>query len=141
MAVRKTSGKPAAQKPPAHPRRARSDGDRTAEFETRLLESAKHQRYELRLYVAGTSPRSSQAIENVRALCEEFLAGRYDLKVVDIYQQPLQAAHEQIVAAPTLIKIAPEPARRLIGNLSDRDKVLVGLNLAVRPAPTAWTAL
>ncbi|MDB6169638.1 MAG: circadian clock KaiB domain protein [Verrucomicrobia bacterium] len=125
------------------PRRspAAADGNRTSEFEALLHETSKKQRYELRLYVTGTSSRSGQAIANVRALCEEFLAGRYDLKVIDIYQQPLQASNEQIIAAPTLIRITPKPLRRLIGNLSDRDKVLVGLNLAVRSASTAWMAL
>lgn len=133
---------PGPTKQPASRRlRARGDGNRTAEFETMLVETAKTQRYELRLYVTGTSPRSGQAIANVRALCEEFLAGRYDLEVIDIYQQPHQAAHEQIIAAPTLIKITPKPSRRMIGNLSDREKVLVGLNLAVRSASTAWMAL
>ena len=120
---------------------ARSAGDSTAEFEVMLRKTAKTQRYELQLYVSGTSPRSGQAIANVRALCEEFLADRYDLEVIDIYQQPTAALTAQIIAAPTLIKITPKPARRLIGDLSDRDKVIVGLNLAARAASTAWIAL
>ena len=136
MAGQKKSPSPTKRKA-----RARSAGDRTAEFEGLLRETSSKQRYELRLYVTGNSPRSSQAITNVRALCEEFLPDRYDLEVIDIYQQPTQAASAQIIAAPTLIKITPKPARRLIGNLSDRDKVLVGLNLAVRSDSTARLAL
>ena len=140
MVAKKKSALP-RKRPVSRKPRVVDDGNRTAEFEGLLRETSNRQRYELRLYVTGTSPRSSQAITNVRALCEEFLPGRYDLEVIDIYQQPAQAAIEQIIAAPTLIKITPKPARRLIGNLSDRDKILVGLNLAVRSASTAWIAL
>ncbi|MEO6003115.1 MAG: circadian clock KaiB family protein [Opitutus sp.] len=140
MAAKKTR-RSAAKKPVRRKAGKRAEGDRTAEFEALLFETSKTQRYALRLYVSGTSVRSGQAIANVRSLCEEFLPGRYDLEVIDIYQQPSQATNEQIIAAPTLIKITPLPSRRLIGNLSDREKVLVGLNLAVRSASTAWMAL
>ena len=78
------------------------------------------ERYQLRLYITGTTPRSTLAIANIRALCDEFLPGHYDLEVIDIYQQPKEAALEQIIAAPTLIKELPTPPRRLIGDLSDR---------------------
>jgi len=88
--------------------------------------------YVLRLYVAGITPRSQEAIRNVKALCEEHLAGRYDLEVIDIYQQPVLAKGEQIIAAPTLIKKLPLPLRRLIGNMADKDKVLVGLDLRAK---------
>ncbi len=138
---KKAKSVPRVKRPAARKTAAHADGVRTAAFEALLIKSAKAQRYELRLYVTGTSPRSGQAIANVRALCEEFLAGRYDLEVIDIYQQPTQAANEQIIAAPTLIKIAPKPARRMIGNLADRDKVLAGLNLALRSASSEWMAL
>jgi len=121
--------------------RARPDGESTGEFEVMLRETSVKQHYELRLYVSGSSPRSGLAIANVRSLCDEFLAGRYDLEVIDIYQQPAVAAHEQIIAAPTLIKITPVPSRRLIGDLSDRQKVLIGLNLAARSTSTAWMEL
>jgi circadian clock protein KaiB len=87
------------------------------------------QKYVLRLYVAGITPRSAQAITNVTAICEEHLAGRYELEIIDIYQQPVLAKGEQIVAAPTLIKRLPLPLRRLIGNMSEKDRVLVGLDL------------
>ncbi len=132
---------PLAKKTADRKRRARANGDRTAEFEAMLRTTPDKQRYELRLYVSGTSPRSGQAIANVRSLCDEVLAGRYDLEVIDIYQQPGIAMQEQIIAAPTLIKITPKPLRRLIGDLSDRNKVLAGLNLAAHSAGTAWMEL
>lgn len=86
-------------------------------------------RYVLRLYVTGSTPRSARAIENMHRICEEHLAGRYDLEVVDIYQRPDAAREFQLVAAPTLVKLLPEPLRRIVGDLSDRDKVLRGLDL------------
>jgi circadian clock protein KaiB len=92
-------------------------------------EKAKQQQYVLRLYVAGLTPRSQEAIRSVTAICQEHLAGRYDLEVIDLYQQPVLAKGEQIIAAPTLIKKLPLPLRRLIGSMADKDKVLVGLDL------------
>ena len=83
----------------------------------------------LRLYVTGMTPRSARAVASVRAICEQYLHGRYDLEVVDIYQQPSMAQGEQIVAAPTLIKKLPLPLRRMIGDLSNTERVLVGLDL------------
>ena len=90
------------------------------------------EQYVLRLYVTGMTPRSTRAVENVRAICEQHLQGRYDLEVIDIYQQPTLAKGEQIIAAPTLIKKLPLPLRRVIGDLSSTEKVLLGLDL--RPA-------
>ncbi len=87
------------------------------------------QRYVLRLYVAGLTPRSQEAIRTVTSICEEHLAGRYELEVIDIYQQPVLAKGEQIIAAPTLIKKLPLPLRKLIGSMADKDRVLVGLDL------------
>ena len=87
----------------------------------------------LRLYVTGTTAKSVRAVENIRSLCEEHLAGKYDLEVVDLYQQPELAAREQLVAAPTLIRKLPLPLRRLVGDLSDRQRVLAGLDVV----PTA----
>jgi circadian clock protein KaiB len=90
----------------------------------------KHvEHYLLRLYVTGTTPASSRAIEKVRGICEEYLRGRYDLEVIDIYQKPALAKDEQIIATPTLIKVLPAPLRRFIGDLSKMDKVLFGLDL------------
>jgi circadian clock protein KaiB len=103
--------------------------DSAAIFEKLLKNADAIQHYQLRLYITGTTTRSSQAISNIRALCDEFLPGHYNLEVVDIYQQPTEAAKEQIIAAPTLIKQFPIPPKRLIGDLSDRDKVMVGLSL------------
>lgn len=92
-------------------------------------EAAEQSKYVLRLYVTGTTPRSQQAISNIRDICEEHLRGRYRLEVLDIYQRPTLAAGEQIVALPTLIKELPLPIRRFIGDLSDTEKILVGLDL------------
>jgi circadian clock protein KaiB len=90
------------------------------------------QRYVLRLYVTGTTPRSSAAIANVRRTCEAHLRGRYDLRVIDIYQQPALARGEQIVAVPMLVKTLPLPRRRLIGDMADTERVLAGLDLPPR---------
>jgi len=90
------------------------------------------ERYTLRLYVAGMTIRSARAVENVRAFCAKHLEGRYDLQVIDVYQQPALARSEQLIAAPTLIKKLPLPLRRLIGDMSNEDRVLVGLDLVPR---------
>lgn len=81
------------------------------------------------LYVTGMTPKSTQAIANVQKLCEKYLAGRYELKVIDIYQQPKLAKGEQIIATPTLIKKFPLPLRRLIGDMSDTGRFLAGIGL------------
>lgn len=87
------------------------------------------EKYVLRLYITGVTPRSTQAIANIRRICQEHLEGRYDLQVIDIYQQPALAKGEQIIAAPTLIKKLPHPLRRVIGDMSDENRVLLGLDL------------
>jgi circadian clock protein KaiB len=87
------------------------------------------ERYILRLYVTGMTSRSSRAVNNLRAICDEYLEGRYDLEVIDIYQQPVLTKGEQIIAAPTLIKKLPLPMRRIIGDMSNRERVLIGLDL------------
>ena len=92
--------------------------------------------YVLRLFVTGMTARSSRAVNNLRAICEEYLEGHYDLEVIDIYQQPALTKGEQIVAAPTLIKRFPLPMRRIIGDMSNRDSVLLGLDLV---APSSRT--
>ena len=86
-------------------------------------------RYVLRLYITGPSPQSSRAIVNIRKICEDHLKGRYDLEVIDICQHPTLAEGEQIIAAPTLIKKLPLPLRRFIGDMSQTDRILVGLDL------------
>lgn len=87
-------------------------------------------RYVLRLFVTGATSRSQRAIENMRKICEENLLGRFDLEVIDIYQNPEATRDLQVIATPTLVKVLPEPLRRIIGDLSDSEKVLAGLNLA-----------
>ena len=89
----------------------------------------KKAKYLLRLYVTGTTGKSVRAIQNVRRICEEHLQGLYDLEVVDIYKNLPLARGDQIIAAPTLIKRIPAPLRRLIGDMSDEQRVLVGLDI------------
>jgi circadian clock protein KaiB len=88
-------------------------------------------RYLLRLFVTGQTPRSVQSIENLKRLCEKHLPGRYELEVIDIYQQPGMASENQIIAAPTLIKRLPLPLRRLVGDFSNADRVVIGLDLKI----------
>jgi len=94
-----------------------------------LADLADSQHYVLRLYVTGMTPRSTRAISAVRAICEEFLAGRFDLEIVDVYQQPALIRDEQIFATPTLVKKGPEPQRRMIGDMTNRARVMAGLGL------------
>lgn len=89
-------------------------------------------RYVLRLYVAGQTPNSVRAILNIKKICEQELKGLYDLEIIDLYQQPQLAQGEQIVAVPTLIKELPLPLRRIIGDMSNTERVLVGLDLRKR---------
>ena len=100
----------------------------TEEFE-KAAAKRDRAKYVLRLYVTGMTPKSIRAIANVQKLCEEQLAGRYELKVIDIYQQPILAKGDQIIAVPTLIKKFPLPLRKLIGDMSDKERFLVGIDL------------
>lgn len=93
------------------------------------LTELKAGKYILRLYISGASSRSAIALRNLKKICEENLEGRYDLEVIDLFQKPVLAKDEQIIAAPTLIKELPLPFRRIIGDMSDKDKVLIGLDL------------
>jgi circadian clock protein KaiB len=95
----------------------------------RALEASRTVKYVLRLYVAGASARSREALLRVRQLCESELKGQYDLEVIDIYQQPIIARDGQILATPTLVREFPRPMRRLIGNLSNTTGLFVGLEL------------
>ena len=90
--------------------------------------------YVLRLYVTGTSPRAEVAITNLRRICEQELRGQYELQIIDVLEQPQLAEDEKILATPTLIKQLPPPLRRVIGDLSDKEKVLLGLEVR-RDAP------
>lgn len=91
--------------------------------------------YVLRLFITGSTTRSVRAIDNIRRICEQHLHGRYELEVIDVYRQPELAKEEQIIAAPTLVKMLPAPLRRLVGDLSNMEKVLLGLD--IREAPRA----
>lgn len=94
--------------------------------------AAESEKFVLRLYVTGMTSRSSRAISSIQAVCEEYLEGRYDLEVIDIYKQPALARDEQIVATPTLVKKLPLPLRRFVGDLSDHERILFGLDLRWR---------
>src|SRR6185436_18619194 len=107
----------------------RKDFDTTAAFEKALGTSTSDEQYVLRLYVTGMTPRSTEAFAAIKALCEERLKGRYELEVIDIYQHPQLAKDEQIIAVPTLVKKLPAPLRRLVGDLSNVERVLFGLDL------------
>ena len=85
--------------------------------------------YELKLFITGTRPQSMRAINNIHKICQSRLNGRYRLQIVDVYQQPEQAVSQQIIAAPTLVKLMPLPVRRLIGDMSSEEKFLAGLDV------------
>ncbi len=87
------------------------------------------EKYVFRLYVAGKSPKSVRALENIAKICEEYLPGRYELEVIDIYQQPELLEQEQIFAVPTLVKELPPPLQKLIGDMSNTEKVIISLDL------------
>lgn len=102
-----------------------------------LLENLHIPSYLLRLYVAGATQRSSRSIQNIRSICDQYLPGRYDLEVIDIYQQPERARQDDIVAAPTLVKHWPMPLRRLVGDLGDRKAVMSGLGVRPEQQPAS----
>jgi circadian clock protein KaiB len=87
------------------------------------------ERWELRLYTAGQTPKSLAAIKNLQRVCDEHLAGRYDIEIIDLLKNPRLAKDDQIVAIPTLVRKLPEPLRRIVGDLSDTERTLVGLQL------------
>jgi len=93
-------------------------------------DGSEEQKYILRLFVTGILPNSARAIKNINVICEQYLKGKYELEIIDIYQQPSLALTEEIVAVPVLIKKFPLPEERMIGDLSDVEKVLKGLDLA-----------
>ncbi len=107
------------------------EGDATARFE-RALAAAKSEPFVLRLYVAGNSTRSRAAIENVKKICDEYLKDRCELDIVDLYQDRTTVPDDLVIAAPTLIRRLPLPLRRVIGDLSEKEKVLVALDLIPR---------
>lgn len=112
-------------------RKPKKDGD--VSLKDALDWDVQKEKYVLRLYVTGMTPKSIRAIENMRAICEEYLAGRYDLEVIDVYKAPGRVRDEQIVAVPTLVRKLPLPLRRLVGDLSQKENVLIGLDLITKP--------
>ncbi len=102
--------------------------DSIAAFEE-VLAKFERDTYVLRLYIAGGTPQSARAVANLKTLCEAKLAGRYELTVIDLFEHPEEAAADQIVALPTLLKQLPLPLRRLIGDLSDSSRVLLALDI------------
>jgi circadian clock protein KaiB len=99
------------------------------EQQSAAAEAGQQATYRLRLYVAGSTPQSQRAIANIKQICQSHLAGRFDLEVIDIYQQPQLTAEAQIVAVPTLIRQLPLPLRRFVGDLTNMERVLVGLDV------------
>jgi len=105
--------------------------DSTKEFERNLAQKRK-EKYLLRLYVAGMTTKSKQAIQNVKQICDELLMGRCELEVIDVFRNPILARGEQIIATPTLLKKVPLPLRRFIGDMSEKERILVGLDLRLK---------
>lgn len=106
----------------------------TEDFEQALQKKTQQdERYILRLFVAGITPNSQRAIDNMQKICEAHLQGRYELDIIDIYQQPSYAKQSQIIAAPTLIKELPLPLRKFIGDLSKTEQILAGLEIIKKP--------
>jgi circadian clock protein KaiB len=110
------------------PKKQRSQLSSSKAFED-ALQKSKNTQYILRLYVTGATPQSIKAITNLKKICEEHLKNRYTLEIIDIYQQPHLAEGDQIVAAPTLIKKLPSPLKKLSGDMSNTERVLLGLDL------------
>ena len=105
------------------------EGNKSKDILDLALSESGKAKYILRLYITGTTSRSVDAINNIKKICEKYLEDRYELEVIDLYQKPCLAKDEQIIAAPTLIKKLPLPFRRIIGDLSNKEKVLLGLDL------------
>ncbi|MDD1715338.1 MAG: circadian clock KaiB family protein [Methanoregulaceae archaeon] len=112
-------------------RKKKAPEDVTEEYEQALKEM-KTERYVLRLYIAGNNLRSQKAVENVKKICDEYLEGRYELDVVDIYQDRTKNPVDLVLAAPTLIKKLPLPLRSVIGDMTNKERILVGLDLIPR---------
>ncbi len=106
----------------------KTPGDSAAEFEQGLRKAGK-EKYVLRLYVTGMTTKSKLAVQNIKKICEDHLKGRCDLEVIDVYRQPVLAKGDQIIATPTLIKKLPVPLRKFIGDMSETEKILLGLDL------------
>jgi circadian clock protein KaiB len=112
------------------------ESDDTQAFEAALAAGTDNAHYVLRLFVSGSTPRSSRAIQNLRALCEQRLKGRYELEVIDIYQHPELVKPEQILVTPTLVKKLPTPLRKVIGDLANEAKLLIALDIVPHEGQT-----
>ena len=102
----------------------------TIEWSEERAANHSKERYVLSLYIAGLTPRSTMAVERIRAICERYLAGRYELTIIDLYLQPEMARQAQVVVIPTLVKQTPSPVRMFIGDMADEKRILQGLNIA-----------
>jgi circadian clock protein KaiB len=111
------------------------DSEPLIEPEGKSSNSGPPSKFHLKLYVAGTDSRTQSAIANLQRICESELAGQYDLEVIDVLERPDEAEEARILATPTLIKQLPPPLRRVIGDLSDKQKLLLGLEIRPTPAP------
>jgi circadian clock protein KaiB len=101
----------------------------------KLATAVEPERWDLRLYVAGQTDKSIRAINNLTRICKEHLAGRYTIEVIDLFERPQLAAGDQIIALPTLVRRLPSPIKKILGDLSDQDRVLVGLDVRPRVTP------
>ena len=106
-----------------------ASAERTLKEFERLVADLAQPSYLFRLYVSGTTPRSAAAVVNVRRICEQYLPGHYELEVIDVYQQPAATKAAQIIAVPTLIKELPFPRQRFVGDMSNTERIVIGLNL------------
>jgi circadian clock protein KaiB len=97
---------------------------------TALAKSGKTKKLQLRLYVAGQTPRSIAALANLKQVCEERIPGKYEIEVIDLLKKPQLASGDQILAVPTLVRSLPQPIRKIIGDLSNKEKLLIGLDIA-----------
>ncbi len=102
---------------------------RASSASMQAIDASQNEMWELRLYVAGVTPKSVEAFSNLKKICEEYLAGKYHIEVIDLMENPRLARGDQILAIPTLVRKLPEPLKKIIGDLSDTERVLVGLNL------------
>jgi circadian clock protein KaiB len=123
------SSRPEKSNPPDRDGTVDADVNQTLQEFEKLVAELAQPHYLFRLYVSGSSSRSAHAIANVRRICDQYLSGHYDLEVIDVYQQPAATKTAQIVAVPTLIKELPFPPQRFVGDMSNTERIVVGLNL------------
>ncbi|MBI4187673.1 MAG: thiol-disulfide isomerase [Chloroflexi bacterium] len=117
------------------PRKNGTDKTSATESMEQALAKQGTEKYVLKLYITGMTPRSQEALRNIKKIMRDNFGDNYELEVIDIYQQPTLAKDDQIIAVPTLIKKLPAPLRRLIGNLSQEDRIILGLDLKSRVPP------